>query len=94
MLGHHLKKKLLMARVKRNQMVFQHAKQHEEELEKAREAAKAKKSKEKEESTDGGEEVWSAKTQEIRNKLTGKKRASRDRWNRFAGTGGEGGRGR
>lgn len=37
--------------------------------------------------------VWSAKTQEIRDRLTGKKRMSQDRWNRFAGTEGGGGRG-
>lgn len=37
--------------------------------------------------------VWSAKTQEIRNRLTDKKRMAGDRWNRFAGTEGGGGRG-
>jgi hypothetical protein len=37
--------------------------------------------------------VWSAKVGEVRNRLTGKKRASQDRWNRFAGTEGGGGRG-
>lgn len=41
-----------------------------------------------------GTEVWSAKLQEVRNKLTGKKRKSRDRWNRFAGTAAAGGQGR
>jgi hypothetical protein len=37
--------------------------------------------------------VWSAKTQEIRNKLTGQKRMAKERWNRFAGTSGGGARG-
>ncbi len=39
-------------------------------------------------------EIWSAKVEQIRNRLTGKKRESTDRWNRFAGTEGGGGRGR
>lgn len=42
----------------------------------------------------GEEPVWSAKTQEIRDRLTGKKRHARERWNRFAGTSGGGGMGR
>ena len=39
------------------------------------------------------QEAWGDKVNIIRNRLTGSKRASRERWNRFAGTGGEGGRG-
>ncbi len=38
-------------------------------------------------------EAWEDKVAVIRNRLTGKKRTSKERWNRFAGTGGEGGRG-
>jgi hypothetical protein len=34
------------------------------------------------------------KMQQIRNRVSGRKRASRDKWNRFAGTSGGGGRGR
>lgn len=34
------------------------------------------------------------KMQQIRNRVSGRKRASKDKWNRFAGTGGSGGRGR
>ncbi|MBA4274354.1 MAG: hypothetical protein C0436_01740 [Alphaproteobacteria bacterium] len=41
-----------------------------------------------------GDVVWSAKLQEVRNRLSGKKRMASDRWNRFAGTAGGGGRGR
>ena len=37
--------------------------------------------------------VWTARTQEIRNRLTGQKRQAKERWNRFAGTSGGGGRG-
>lgn len=37
--------------------------------------------------------VWSEKVNTVRNRLTDKKRHSKERWNRFAGTGDEGGRG-
>jgi hypothetical protein len=40
-----------------------------------------------------GEPVWSARMQEIRNRIDGKKRMADERWNRFAGTGESGGRG-
>lgn len=56
-----------------------------EDLEKSR---KPKKGSEKKEA-----ELWSAKTATIRNRLTDKKRHSKERWNRFAGTGDAGGRG-
>jgi hypothetical protein len=39
-------------------------------------------------------EVWSVKVSTIRDRLTGKKRTSEERWNRFAGTESGGGRGR
>ncbi|MDG1286798.1 MAG: hypothetical protein P8P30_04455 [Rickettsiales bacterium] len=34
------------------------------------------------------------RAQQIRNRISGRKRASKDKWNRFAGTSGGGGRGR
>ena len=40
-----------------------------------------------------GNVVWSAKLQEIRDKNTGRTRMAQERWNRFAGTEGGGGRG-
>ena len=40
-----------------------------------------------------GNVVWSAKLQDIRDKNTGRKRMAQERWNRFAGTEGGGGRG-
>ncbi len=40
------------------------------------------------------QEIWSAKLQEIKDINTGRRRAATDRWNRFAGTSGAGGRGR
>ncbi len=42
---------------------------------------------------DKQQELWSSKMQEIRNLNTDRKRASQERWNRFAGTEGGGGRG-
>jgi len=40
-----------------------------------------------------GETVWSAKMQMIKNKNNGRERMAKERWNRFAGTEGGGGRG-
>jgi hypothetical protein len=40
------------------------------------------------------QEIWSAKVQQIKNINTGRRRAAQDKWNRFAGTSGAGGRGR
>lgn len=40
-----------------------------------------------------GKPVWSAKLQMIRDKNTGRERMAKERWNRFAGTEGGGGRG-
>jgi hypothetical protein len=37
--------------------------------------------------------VWSEQVSKIRNRLDGSRRVSKDRWNRFAGTGDAGGRG-
>ncbi len=39
-------------------------------------------------------EIWSVQVSTIRNRLTGHKRLSEERWNRFAGTEDGGGRGR
>jgi len=95
--GKALKKKLMLARNKRLQMLFQHARIHAAENarimdeEAAALAAPVEKTREQK---DKDEQVWSAKTQEIRNRLTRKKRDAKDRWNRFAGTEGGGGMGR
>ncbi|MBY0408362.1 MAG: hypothetical protein K2Q01_11790 [Rickettsiales bacterium] len=37
---------------------------------------------------------WTDKVSKVRNRLTGKKRDAKDRWNRFAGTSDAGARGR
>ena len=44
--------------------------------------------------SDGKQQEWSDKVSKVRNRLTGKKRDAKDRWNRFAGTSDAGGRGR
>lgn len=89
--GKKLKKWLIAKRNKRDLIINQQvdaARQEAARVEAMRESLRA---------TPGSEvkdaEVWSAKTQEVRNRLTGKKRAAEDRWNRFAGTAGGGGKG-
>lgn len=41
----------------------------------------------------GEEPAWSARMQQIRNRIDGRKRMADERWNRFAGTEESGGRG-
>ncbi len=45
-----------------------------------------KKDSRSKEQREGDEEIWSAKVQQVRNRLTDKKRNATDKWNRFAGT--------
>lgn len=100
------KKKRIMARNRRHQLINLMAWEHEAQAESGMLEAprydpeKAKKSSREaaiaKAKTEGGgeQQVWSAKVGEVRNRVTGKKRAALDRWNRFAGTSGGGGRGR
>lgn len=92
-MDHKTKKQLTMARNKRNQRIFQHARQHKAEHERIIEEQQALM---EQPAAPAGpqEEIWSARAQEIRDKLTNKKRMSKDRWNRFAGTSGAGAMGR
>ncbi|MBY0354185.1 MAG: hypothetical protein K2Q12_00470 [Rickettsiales bacterium] len=83
--------RLIHERNRRNQLIFQHAEQHQQTVDATREAQNQAPPPPPEESDTP---VWSARTQEVRNKLTGKKNMARDRWNRFAGTAGGGGMGR
>ena len=92
------KKQLIRLRNKRNQMIFRHAELHaaehdritEEDLERRTSKKDGKTRAQKEED----KEVWSAKTQMIKNRITGKKTKARERWNRFAATSDAGGMGR
>lgn len=93
---HAAKKATILARNKRHTLVNEQADFHEGSLAREREREVALREAHVAESSVGadGEVVWSAKLQEVRNKLNGKKRMASDRWNRFAGTAGGGGRGR
>lgn len=88
-----LKKKIIRARNKRNQLIFQHAQQHADNAD--QQIADDEAQRERRDPDNTVEDVvFSAKMQKIRNKITGKKRMAKDRWNRFAGTSGGGGQGR
>lgn len=92
------KKQKIRLRNRKNQMIFQHARIHqaehdritEEDLERrqSREDSKTREQKREE------KEAWSAKTQMIRNRITGKRTKAKERWSRFAATSDSGSRGR
>lgn len=96
------KKKSIRERNKKHHLVNLMAWEHEGTDERQREVdAESKERKEREAQevsrraeSEPGTEVWSAQLQKVRNKLTGKKRKSRERWNRFAGTSAAGAQGR
>ncbi len=94
-----IKKKLQNLKNRHHQIIFQHAEQHgrERDLEREREEGlreTARRSSARGAEAKKGEPAWSARMQEIRSRLDGKKRMAADRWNRFAGTEGAGGMGR
>ncbi len=94
-----LKRKLQRIKNAKQAMIFQHAELHEENREKEREREEslreaAKKSGRAAAGKIEAPAVWSAKMQEIRNKIDGKKRMAEERWNRFAGTDDAGAMGR
>jgi hypothetical protein len=66
----------------------------EDRVEALEEDRKPKRNREgKQKKEDGDDKVWSEKMVTIRNRLTNKKRDSKERWNRFAGTSDAGSRG-
>jgi len=85
--------RLIHERNRRHQLVFQHAEQHQQNTDALREAQQDLLPPPPPPSTDE-QPVWSARTQEIRSRLNGKRRAARDRFNRFAGTSDAGAMGR
>ncbi len=87
-----MKKKLLMMRMKRTQLIFYSIRQMQENNAAILEAMEEAREKKPEGKDD--EIIWSARTQDIRNRLTGKKRQAEERWNRFAGTESAGAKGR
>ncbi len=90
-----LKKKLIKAQAKRHHLVTLMAETHQEETARAAEQEAERLAEHAAAAASAPDEpVWSARMQEIRNKNTARKRMAQERWNRFAGTSGSGGRGR
>ena len=94
-----IKKKQQLLRNRHTQMVNANADTHElgrifekEREEEMREASMAS-ARAAERTSSGQKTVWSEKMQMIRDKNTGRERMAKERWNRFAGTEGGGGRG-
>jgi hypothetical protein len=85
------KKKKIRERNKRNWMIFQHAELHREQVDIGAPEIQGKIA---DQTVKKDEKIWSAKLSTIRNRLDNSKRLTDDRWNRFAGTEGGGGRGR
>lgn len=92
---HPTKKQKIQARNKRDLRVNTQEEFHEDFRQKAREFEEDIKENlaREAERTEEGEVIWSARLQTVRNRLTGKKRMAAERWNRFSGTAGGGGRG-
>lgn len=86
------KKKEQQKKNKRNQEIFNLLRLRRQEAERVENEANSRKPS-RDSSADDDDPLWSEKVSTIRNKLTGKKRTSKDRWNRFAGTDGGGGMG-
>jgi len=94
MSGHHhlTKKEAKAAQRKKNQFherLFNMLRQRRAEEVRVKDLAKVQAPKKEEKSNP----EWSDKVSTVRNRLTGKKRESKERWNRFAGTSDGGGRG-
>ncbi|MDX2072775.1 MAG: hypothetical protein SFX19_00230 [Alphaproteobacteria bacterium] len=88
------KKKAQAKKNKYHQMIFEMVRlRREEDGRLKEEEEKRRKTNRLSEAKKEDDLVWSAKVGEVRNRLTDKKRASKERWNRFAGTEGGGGRG-
>lgn len=89
----HNKKAATQARNKKNLRIFRQVGEQLENIEEARAYDEEIRDRVIKSSPKDEPEVWSAKVGEVRNKLTNRKRAASERWNRFAGTSGGGGRG-
>ncbi len=93
-LSRKAKKKAQVKKNKYHQMLYELVRLRREEDAKLKDEKRARESKTRIEDAKSEDElVWSAKVGEVRNRLTDKRRASKERWNRFAGTEGGGGRG-
>ena len=94
MSGHHLtKKEAKAAQNKKNryhEQIFQLLRLRRAEDVRVKEAIKTAAPKKESPKSDA---EWTDKVSKVRNRLTGKQRESKERWNRFAGASGGGGRG-
>lgn len=89
-----LKKWLTAKRNKRDWGINRHVQQINEEQQRQRDLEEAQAvHAARADSTGHEDKPWMAKTREVRSRLDDKKRDSAERWNRFAGTEGGGGRG-
>ena len=84
-----LKKREQQKKNRYHQMMFQLARMRRVEEARKRDNAKAMAPKREHNASP----EWTDKVSKVRNRLTGKKRDSKERWNRFAGTSDAGGRG-
>ena len=93
-LSRKAKKKEQQKKNKSQQMIYEMVRLRREEDGRIKEEQGRREAKTRiEDAKQEDELVWSAKVGEVRNRLTDKKRASKERWNRFAGTESGGARG-
>ena len=90
---HAAKKAAILARNKKHQLINEQAEFHEDNRRLQREFDDDLTAQLARSTDEDGNVVWSAQLQEVRNRLTGKKRMAKERWNRYAGTASGGGRG-
>lgn len=86
-----LKKREQQKKNRYHQMIFHLARMRQAEARKRHEEGLKSLSPKRDQKPNDKE--WSDKVSKVRNRLTGRKRASKERWNRFAGTSDAGGRG-
>src|SRR5579884_2690703 len=84
------RKKLLQKKNKHHQIIFHLMRLRHIEAARIKEMNEAR---DKKRAENKSEKEWHGKVASVRNRLTNKKRDSKERWNRFAGTGDAGGRG-
>jgi hypothetical protein len=90
------KKKLQNKKNRYHQQLFELVRLRRVEAERVEELEEAKKPRRDKEGRVKNEDedpIWSEKLATIRNRIDGRKRESKERWNRFAGTGDAGARG-
>jgi hypothetical protein len=87
------KKKALLKKNKYHQMIYEFVRLRREEAGRVEEMERPVAKPRIEDRHDEQEQVWSAKMQQYRSKITDQKRTSQERWNRFSGTSDAGSRG-